>query len=1005
MTSVTEAAALTHRNPSEAQKIAGNYRKGRVRLHGLEISIENPCGSFRTGTGADGKVWRCRLPAHYGDIKRTEAADGDNVDAFIGPHHKSPLVYVIDQHDADHGGYDEAKVMLGFATPAQAKHTYLRAFSDGKARDRLGAMHEMTVAQLKEWFKDGDTKRPYRRARGGRLRADGGKVDGMLIPGTIDIHSRPVVHNADGTISTVRSISVGDDQGREVLIPTVSPDGRVLSNADATRLYQMSGQHLGIFDSPDSATAYAQSLHQDQAQEYMGRAGGGRVAMADGGTANPFDAFDQKPAAAPAGNPFDEFDAGKPAAGPDEGKLHAVGHGALAGATLNFGDELAGVRAAGSQSTPDVMMVGPVPVPARTLEGAYHLAKNWMVGGNPEALAAYEKARDAERAAQESAKAHHPYLYGAGEVAGSVPAMAAMPEAGIVSRLAPGAGRLARAGAEIIDAATTGAGYGAVSGAGEGKDMGERVQNAAAGTAGGALAGAVAPVASNTLAAAYDRFGRPIVQTMRGWAQPEQEAARRVAAALDRDQQLIASGQAKGMSLPEWQAARAAGEPVTLADLGAGHTQSLLRSAANTSPEGRAMLEQVLEGRFLNQGERVAGDVRGLVAGGANANKTADQLVAEYDAGRAPLYRKAFAHPNAQGMYDDTLEQVTQAPVVQQAIRMANITAKNEAAKIGLTPMKDSPFVFDQSGRMTLRDPNMTPNLQYWDAVKKNLDKLGPEGAAWARTLRDHLDTQVKDYGEARGFAANFFGERDALDAGRKLAGKRVDPETIRSSMRKMDPHEQELFREGYASDWADRVVGNISETRDITKAMFNSPNERERARAVFGDAGMRKMESRMSLETIMNGARNAMGGSTTARQLIEAGLAGGALGGYEGYNNMGPLGAVAGAATGAAAGRMAIPHLLQTEVAAGARRLIGKVDGKTAANVARLLTSDDPAQLAQGLRLAMANQRVAEGLKRIANTVALSSAAPSGREAAVRTVPMLQGAVGARADDKQTQP
>jgi hypothetical protein len=878
MNSVTEAAAFTHRNPSEAQKAAGNYRKGRVRLHGLEISIENPCGSFRTGTGSDGKVWRCRLPAHYGYLKKTEAADGDHVDAFIGPHHKSPLVYVIDQHDAGHGGYDEAKVMLGFATPAQARHTYLRAFSDGKARDRLGAMHEMTVAQFKEWLKNGDTTQPYKRATGGR------------------------------------------------------------------------------------------------------------VAMADGGVPS----WDETaPAAVPS------WDQTQPS-GPDEGNLHALGHGALAGATFNFGDELAGVRAAGSPAMPD--KIGPVP--ARTLQGGYRLAKNWLVGGEPDALAAYEKARDAERAAQESAKAHHPYLYGAGEVAGSIPAMAALPEAGVVSRLAPGAGRLARAGAEIIDAATTGATYGAASGAGEGKDMGERVENAAAGTVGGAVAGAVAPVASNVIGAAYNKFGRPVVQTVKGWIQPEQEAARRVAAALDRDQQLIASGQAKGLSLQEWQAAKAAGEPVTLADLGAGHTQSLLRSAANTSPEGRALLEQVIEGRFLNQGERVASDVRGLVAGGANANKTADQLVAEYDAGRAPLYRKAFQHPNAQGMYDETLEQVTQAPVVQQAIRMANITAKNEAAKIGLTPMKESPFAFDASGRMTLRDPNVTPNLQYWDTVKKNLDKLGPEGAAWARTLRDHLDTQVPEYNSARGFAANFFGERDALDAGRKLAGKRVDPETIRASMRKMDPHEQELFREGYASDWADRVVGNISETRDITKAMFNSPNERERARAVFGDAGMKKMEARMSLETIMNGARNAMGGSTTARQLIEAGLAGGALGGYEGYQNFGPLGALAGATTGAAAGRMAIPHLLQTEIAAGARKLIGKVDAKTAANVARLLTSDDPRQLAQGLRLAMANQRVAEGLKRIANTVSLSSVAPSGREAAIKTIPAIQGAVGARADD-----
>lgn len=175
MNSVTEQARQVERRPSEAQKEAGNYRKGHVRIHGMEIAIENPCGSFRTGASSDGKVWRCRLPAHYGYLKRTEARDGDQVDAFIGPHHKSPLVYVIDQHDADHGKYDEAKVMLGFATPAQARHTYLRAFSDGKARDRLGAMHEMTVAQFKQWLKDGDTTQPYKRAAGGRIAmADGG---------------------------------------------------------------------------------------------------------------------------------------------------------------------------------------------------------------------------------------------------------------------------------------------------------------------------------------------------------------------------------------------------------------------------------------------------------------------------------------------------------------------------------------------------------------------------------------------------------------------------------------------------------------------------------------------------------------------------------------------------------------------------------------------------------------------------------------------------------------
>ena len=98
----------------------------------------------------------------------------------------------------------------------------------------------------------------------------------------------------------------------------------------------------------------------------------------------------------------------------------------------------------------------------------------------------------------------------------------------------------------------------------------------------------------------------------------------------------------------------------------------------------------MIDDRFRRQSERVADDVRNLVAGGANAHKTADQLVAEYDAGRGALYRKAFSHPDAQGMWDETLEQISQAPVVQDAIRRANITAKNEAAKLGMTPPRQS---------------------------------------------------------------------------------------------------------------------------------------------------------------------------------------------------------------------------------------------------------------------------------------------------------------------------
>jgi len=146
--------------PTEAQAKAGNYKKGHVSLHGLDISIENPKGSARSGIDPGGKPWSVRMPAHYGYVKRTTGADGDQVDVYVGPNPESSRVFVVDQLDHKTGKFDEHKAILGTDNRAQAASLYRAGFSDMKGSQRLGAMTEMSVEQFRGWLKEGNTAKP-----------------------------------------------------------------------------------------------------------------------------------------------------------------------------------------------------------------------------------------------------------------------------------------------------------------------------------------------------------------------------------------------------------------------------------------------------------------------------------------------------------------------------------------------------------------------------------------------------------------------------------------------------------------------------------------------------------------------------------------------------------------------------------------------------------------------------------------------------------------------------
>jgi hypothetical protein len=131
--------------PAGMQKKAYKLQ-GQTEVQGIPVAIENRKGSVRKGKDADGKPWRTKMIHPYGYIKGTKGADGEEVDAYVGPKKDAPAAFVVHQRDKETGKYDEDKVMLGFPSKAAAKKAFLAHYDSPKF---LGPISRVSIERLK----------------------------------------------------------------------------------------------------------------------------------------------------------------------------------------------------------------------------------------------------------------------------------------------------------------------------------------------------------------------------------------------------------------------------------------------------------------------------------------------------------------------------------------------------------------------------------------------------------------------------------------------------------------------------------------------------------------------------------------------------------------------------------------------------------------------------------------------------------------------------------------
>lgn len=612
--------------------------------------------------------------------------------------------------------------------------------------------------------------------------------------------------------------------------------------------------------------------------------------------------------------------------------------------TFGFGDEMAGlVSGIGAEA-------------------------NRLVGGRSTGYdRAFEDMQQLELARYNLGKEQNGPVGQAAEVAGSLATLGPARNAAgqlasqVIGPLTQAGMRAANPG--LVRTALSSGTVGGVMGAAEGfgraeGDISDRIEGAKAGGLAGATIGAAVPVGTAGLGLAGRTAYNASAPVIRSAFDASSEAARRLGTAFSRDR---AAGNVMGAV--DEAAALAGNVPIANVDRGGETVKALARSVANQNPEARQALTTLADDRFTSQAGRASDFVRRVMGGATDDIALQNQLELSAKASNRPAYNAAYNAPAARAIWTPRIRQLMQSDIFKDAINAAESAGTNQAALQGSKAVRN-PFVFAADGTPTLRQlpggGRALPSLEFWDIVQRNLrrvegtaarsgdDTLAATAGQLRRALNGELDTAVPAFQKARQGAYEFFQAEDALDAGRKAAtSTRTVPE-MRAAHTKFTAADKDAASVGYASSLID-MINSARDRSNVIDQVFGNPARRELNELFLGASRARQIEAYVRVEALADKLRGTLGNSTTARQLAEMGLGGVAGGIYTGDW------------TGALGGAV---------LARGARYAGERVDAKVMEELAKLLTSKDPAALQRAISQASLSPKWMRAVEQLSDNI-----------------------------------